>query len=42
MMEGKVKKLSLSAVVLCAALGVLPASAQVKQTREQIMFYTSD
>jgi len=29
-------------MVTCAVLAALPAAAQVKQTREQIMFYTSD
>jgi regulator of RNase E activity RraA len=29
-------------MVTCAVLAAVPATAQVKQTREQIMFYTSD
>ena len=36
------KKLLLSAVAVCLALGAAPAVAQVKMTREQMMFYTSD
>ncbi|HEV2276109.1 MAG TPA: RraA family protein [Acidobacteriaceae bacterium] len=36
------KKMILAAVMASTALGVLPAFAQVKMTREQMMFYTSD
>ena len=36
------KKVLVSALALGAVLGVMPANAQVKQTREQILFYTGD
>jgi 4-hydroxy-4-methyl-2-oxoglutarate aldolase len=36
------KKVLVSAMALCAALGALPATAQVKQSRAQILFYTAD
>ena len=36
------KKLVVSAILLGMSLGALTASAQVKMTREQMMFYTSD
>src|ERR1700750_1055910 len=36
------KKILVSVLALTAAMGVLPAGAEVKQTREQIMFYTSE
>lgn len=36
------KKMILAAVMASTALGALPALAQVKMTREQMMFYTSD
>jgi 4-hydroxy-4-methyl-2-oxoglutarate aldolase len=37
-----VKTILATAMVTCAVLAAVPATAQVKQTREQIMFYTSD
>lgn len=36
------KTILATAMVTCAVLAAVPATAQVKQTREQIMFYTSD
>lgn len=36
------KKILATAMVTCAVLAAVPATAQVKQTREQILFYTSD
>jgi regulator of RNase E activity RraA len=37
-----VKTILATAMVTCAVLAAMPATAQVKQTREQILFYTSD
>jgi 4-hydroxy-4-methyl-2-oxoglutarate aldolase len=37
-----VKKILVTILLGCTALATVPAVAQVKQTREQIMFYTSD
>jgi regulator of RNase E activity RraA len=37
-----VKKILATAMATCAVLAAVPATAQVKQTREQIMFYTAD
>jgi 4-hydroxy-4-methyl-2-oxoglutarate aldolase len=37
-----VKTILATAMVTCAVLAAVPATAQVKQTREQILFYTSD
>lgn len=36
------KKILVSALAACTALWALPAIAQVKMTREQMLFYTSD
>lgn len=36
------KRMLLTAWIACAASGVWPVFAQVKQTREQILFYTSE
>ncbi len=36
------KKILVTVLLGCTALAAVPATAQVKQTREQIMFYTSD
>ncbi len=36
------KKILVTVLLGCTALAAVPAAAQVKQTREQIMFYTSD
>lgn len=36
------KTILATAMVTCAVLAAVPATAQVKQTREQILFYTSD
>lgn len=36
------KKLGLCVLAVCAGLTVIPARAQVKMTKEQILFYTSD
>jgi 4-hydroxy-4-methyl-2-oxoglutarate aldolase len=36
------KKFTLGVITLCALVGIIPTSAQVKVTREQIQFYTSD
>jgi 4-hydroxy-4-methyl-2-oxoglutarate aldolase len=37
-----VKKILVTVLLGCTAFATVPAVAQVKQTREQIMFYTSD
>jgi 4-hydroxy-4-methyl-2-oxoglutarate aldolase len=37
-----VKRLTLIALISCIVLGVLPAFAQVKMTKERIMLYTSE
>jgi 4-hydroxy-4-methyl-2-oxoglutarate aldolase len=37
-----VKTILATAMVTCAVLAAVPATAQVKQTREQILFYTAD
>ncbi len=36
------KKMILKALIACVALGTISAFAQVKMTKEQMMFYTSD
>ena len=36
------KRILLAAVTACTVLGITPAFSQVKMTREQMMFYTSD
>jgi len=36
------KKLIVSAMLVCGLLGATPATSQIKMTREQMMFYTSD
>jgi regulator of RNase E activity RraA len=41
-MESAVKKILVSALAACAAFSALPASAQVKMSREQMLFYTSE
>jgi 4-hydroxy-4-methyl-2-oxoglutarate aldolase len=36
------KKIFVTALMACSVMATMPALAQVKQTREQIMFYTSE
>ena len=36
------KKITVTVMIACAAIGSSTAFAQVKQSKEQIMFYTSD
>jgi 4-hydroxy-4-methyl-2-oxoglutarate aldolase len=38
----QVKKILVTMLLGCTALAIVPATAQVKQTREQILFYTGD
>jgi 4-hydroxy-4-methyl-2-oxoglutarate aldolase len=40
--ESSMKKMILKALIACIALGTVSAFAQVKMTKEQMMFYTSD
>src|SRR5580700_820065 len=36
------KKITVTVMIACAAIGPSTALAQIKQSKEQIMFYTSD
>src|ERR1700690_4461869 len=40
--ESRMKKVRIAAVIVCTVLGASAAFPQVKMTREQMMFYTSD